>query len=193
MLIKVLLLLTAHWQCALAVIYINTDIEICVHFVSCTIAILRNMHKSLQQQQQQQINRLHLCVVCVVGVSRSYNDSAAAKYNGCRRCRYVSCCFWLHSLLVFSFSFFLCGQFTKCTFFTPFTHTHAFYTHTLKARARCLRFVLFFLLILFFFCTHTFPHLFRRCCCWPYVYFFKFIYVYVYVIHTYADVWIYVG
>lgn len=38
MLIKVLLLLTAHWKCALAVIFIDIvtdDIEICVHFVSC--------------------------------------------------------------------------------------------------------------------------------------------------------------
>lgn len=24
---------------------------------------------------------------------------------------------------------FLCGQFTECTFFTPFTHTHALYPH----------------------------------------------------------------
>jgi len=24
---------------------------------------------------------------------------------------------------------FLCGQFTECTFFTPFTHTHALYAH----------------------------------------------------------------
>lgn len=181
MLIKVLLLLTAHWQCALAVIYINTDIEICVHFVSCTIAILRNMHKSLQQQQQQQINRLHLCVVCVVGVSRSYNDSAAAKYNGCRRCRYVSCCFWLHSLLVFSFSFFLCGQFTKCTFFTPFTHTHAFYTHTLKARARCLRFVLFFFCLFSFFFAHTLSHTYSGVVVVGPMYIFLNLYMYMYM------------
>lgn len=89
----------------------------------------------------------------------------------CCRCCCCSCCFrfWLHSLLVFSrFFVVLCGQFTKCTFFTPFTHTHAFsHSYTEGARALptfrpfllllCLLSFIFFLL----FCTHTFSHPFE--------------------------------
>lgn len=181
MLIKVLLLLTAHWKCALAVIFIDIvadDIEICVHFVSCCqqFAFVSNMHKSTymqqQQHQQQQLTNnwlLHLCVLCV-GVSRSYNDSAAAKYNGCRRrCRYVSYVVLLPLLLLFSFLvtlvtrflafffFVLCGQFTKCTFFTPFTHTHAFshsYNEGARALPSCRPFLLLALFYFFLFCTH---------------------------------------
>lgn len=88
----------------------------------------------------------------------------------CRCC--CSCCFrfWLHSLLSFSRVFFavLCGQFTKCIFFTPFTHTHAFshsYTEGARAVPTFRPFLLLFYLLSFiflsFFCTHTFPHLFE--------------------------------
>lgn len=86
------------------------------------------------------------------------------------------CCFrfWLHSLLVFSRSSFffvvLCGQFTKCTFFTPFTHTHAF-SHSYTEGARALPpfrpFLLLFcslsFIFFFFFFLHTLSHTYGNC------------------------------
>lgn len=92
----------------------------------------------------------------------------------CRCC--CSCCFrfWLHSLLVFSFSrvFFavLCGQFTKCIFFTPFTHTHAFshsYTEGARALPTFRPFLLLFCLLSFIFLSsffaHTLSHTYLNC------------------------------
>lgn len=91
----------------------------------------------------------------------------------CCRCCCCSCCFrfWLHSLLVFSrFFVVLCGQFTKCTFFTPFTHTHAF-PHSYTEGARALPTFRPFLLLLcllsfiffFFFSAHTLSHTYSNC------------------------------
>jgi len=101
---------------------------------------------------------LHLCVVCVC-VSRSYNDSAAAKYNACRYVVVVAV-FQLHSLLVFSFllsPFFMWPIHKMFIFYTFHTHPRILHSHTEGARALLtFRPFFFFLLILF---AHTFPHL----------------------------------
>lgn len=108
----------------------------------------------------------------------------------CCRCCCCSCCFrfWLHSLLVFSrFFVVLCGQFTKCTFFTPFTHTHAF-SHSYTEGARALPTFRPFLLLLcllsfIFFSSFLHTHFLTPirivvvgsgcccCCSWLYVFF----------------------
>lgn len=142
--------------------------------------------------------RLNITVVVVVVVVVTLVTLCC-----CRCC--CSCCFrfWLHSLLVFSFSrvflpFYVANS--QNVYFLHLSHTPThFRNHTPKARARCLRFVLSYFFfacsLLFFFLLFLHTHfptpiwivvVGSGCCCccsWLYI-FFKLLHTHTYWVAT---------